>query len=234
MTDFQRYAVYYLPPEGALAEFGASWLGWDAAEGRAVPHPADLDPGLDIAALTATPRRYGFHATIKPPFRLAAGRSARELSIAFHDFCARQQPVMLERLELTRLGGFLALTPPGDTGALARLAAAAVRDLDGFRAPAPEAELARRRGAGLSPRQEENLARWGYPHVMEEFRFHMTLSGRIADAQQRARLQAALAPVLEPILPAPFGIDTLCLVGADAEDRFRLIERLQLRGQPES
>ena len=26
---FQRYAIYYAPPEGGLARLAAEWLGWD-------------------------------------------------------------------------------------------------------------------------------------------------------------------------------------------------------------
>ncbi|WP_172330977.1 DUF1045 domain-containing protein [Mangrovicoccus sp. HB161399] len=234
MSDFLRYAVYYLPPEGALAEFGAAWLGWDPVRGCSTEPPAGVDPGIDRAALTATPRKYGFHATIKPPFRLAEGRSAAELSIAFRDFCARQQPLDLSGLSLASLGGFLALVPDGDIRALSTLAGAAVRDLDSFRAPASEAEQARRRSGGLSPAQEGNLARWGYPYVMDEFRFHMTLTGRIRDAARQAEIRAALEPALEPLLPSPFRLDTLCLAGADEEDRFHLIERIRLSGRPES
>ena len=34
-----RFAVYYTPHRGALAEFGAAWLGWDIASGKSVAHP---------------------------------------------------------------------------------------------------------------------------------------------------------------------------------------------------
>ncbi len=234
MRDFLRYAVYYLPPEGPLAEFGGAWLGWDPATGSPIAHPEGLDPALDIPALTAAPRKYGFHATVKPPFRLAEGRSATELSIAFRDFCARQQPVELPRLSLSSLGGFLALTPDGGCPGLSNLAAAAVRDFDGFRAEPAEEELARRRGRGLSPAQEENLSRWGYPYVMDEFRFHMTLTGRIREPERQEAVRAALEPVLAPLLSEPFRLDTLCLAGADEDDRFHLIERVRLSGRPES
>ncbi|WP_138469484.1 DUF1045 domain-containing protein [Poseidonocella sp. HB161398] len=232
MTEFRRYAVYYLPPEGPLARFGASWLGWDVLTGRPAAQPAELAPGLDLAAITATPRKYGFHATVKPPFRLAEGESAGALAEAFAAFCASAAPVRMEALRLSRLGSFLALAAEGDPAPLRHLAAAAVRDLDRFRAPAPEAEMARRRGRGLSPAQEENLQRWGYPYVMEEFRFHMTLTGSLRAPGLAERAEAVLGPALAPLLPAPFEIGTLCLAGADREDRFRLIARHPLGGPP--
>lgn len=227
MQDFTRFAIYYMPEPGPLADFGAAWLGWDAASGQPCAHPEV--PGLPrpLSEITQTPRKYGFHGTIKPPFRLAAGQSARDLLGAARALCASETPVELPGLRLHRLGRFLALTPQGDTGPLASLAGSMVRGLDPFRAPAPEAELARRRKAGLSERQEELLQQWGYPYVMDEFRFHLTLSGGMP-AEQAEATEAALAAILPPILPVPFRIESLCLAGEDPEGRFHLVERLPL------
>ena len=74
MGDWRRHAIYFAPPAGSpLAEFGADWLGWDPATGRG-RDGFDL-PGLPRrrAELVATPARYGFHATLKAPFRLGRG-----------------------------------------------------------------------------------------------------------------------------------------------------------------
>jgi len=229
MPEHHRYALYYLCPEGPLADFGAAWLGWDVASGRAVAHPEVAGLPKPVAEITATPRKYGFHGTIKPPFRLAEGRSEAGLLAEARALCARLAPVTLDGLALTPLGHFLALTPAGDASALAALAAACVEGLDDFRAPAPEAELARRRARGLTDRQEENLQHWGYPYVMQDFRFHMTLSGRLS-SEALAATAAALAPHVSPLVPSPCRISEMALVGADAEDRFHLIERLPLEG----
>ncbi|MFC7703561.1 DUF1045 domain-containing protein [Plastorhodobacter daqingensis] len=226
MTEYERYAIYYLPDPGPLADFGAAWLGWDVQQGRTVPHP-DVD-GLPVADLTATPRKYGLHATIKPPFRLAPGHDAPGLSAALDDLCARLTRVELPGLVLARLGSFLALRPEGDQSHLAALAAQVVMELDAFRAPPSEAELARRKAAGLDPRQIELLERWGYPYVMEEFHFHITLTGKL-DAAVVPQVEAALQPRLVPLLPRPFRIDSLCLLG-EREGRFHLVHRYTLSG----
>jgi len=225
MSSFTRYALYYAPPEGPLADFGAAWLGWDLAAAAPLPHPAI--PGVDVARVTDTPRKYGFHATLKPPMRLAEGRSAHDLALAVGALCATLAPVRLEGLALTRIGRFLALTPVGDAAALNTTAAAIVADLDGFRAAPDAAELARRRAAGLSPAQEAQLARWGYPYVMEEFHFHMTLSGPLDDP---APVEAALRPLLAPLPLAPFEIDAVALVGERPDGMFQLIHRYALSG----
>lgn len=223
MEQMKRYAIYYAPEPGPFADFTARWLGWDAAKGCPQPHPAVTALPRPVAEITATPRRYGFHGTIKPPFRLAPGQTAAGLDAACAALAATLRPVPQEGLRLSRLGGFLALTPVGDTTALSGLAATVVRDLDRFRAPPTQAEIARRNPDRLSPRQRALLDQWGYPHVMEEFRFHLTLTGDLgAEADAVA---AALGPWLAPILPRPFVIRGLCLFGEAADGLFHLMHR---------
>ncbi|MBI1219555.1 MAG: DUF1045 domain-containing protein [Rhodobacteraceae bacterium] len=229
MTGYDRYAIYYAPLPGALADFAARWLGWDAATGREVAHP-DV-PGLPraVAGLTETPRKYGFHGTIKPPFRLAGGESAEKLHQAAAGLAARLAPVTLDGLALHRLGGFLALTPTGDASALATLAAEVVTGLDGFRAAPDAAEIARRRPDRLNPRQRALLDRWGYPYVLEEFRFHLTLTGDLPPGEVEV-VETALAPLVAPLLPQPFTVDQLCLFGQAANGRFHILHRYTLSG----
>lgn len=226
---YQRYAIYYTPPEGALAQFGAAWLGWDMARGVAVPHPSLAGLPAPVAQITERPRRYGLHATLKPPFKLAPGADAQHLHAALNVFCAAHAPVSLPGLILAPLGRFLALIPTSPCPPLTELAASVVRDLDDFRAPPDQATLDRYRTGALSPAQERNLLDWGYPHVMDAFRFHITLSGKLPK-RQTAALGAVLAPVLESLLPAPFIIDALSLVGEDEDGMFHLLQRVSLTG----
>ncbi|MBQ4824023.1 DUF1045 domain-containing protein [Leisingera sp. HS039] len=225
---FTRYAIYYAPPAGAAwSRFAAGWLGWDMEAGLDMPHPQVH--GLDVAAITDVPRKYGLHATLKPPMRLAEGQTRSALEDACAALAATHKPVTLDGLQLARLGRFLALRPAGDETALKALAAACVTELDRFRAPASEAELERRRGAGLPPEQDANLSRWGYPYVLDQFRFHVTLTGKLPKPQLPA-VQDALDTHLLPLLPAPFVIRDLALVGEAADGRFHLIHRYPLSG----
>ena len=226
MDLMKRYAVYYAPPAGEFWDRASHWLGRDAVTGADLVPP---DLGLEAAALTRDPRRYGFHGTVKPPFRLADGAALPALHDAMADLCARLAPVQMAGLRLVNLHGFLALVPKGDTAPLAALAAEVVKGLDGFRAPLTAEEIARRRPERLSLRQRELLYQWGYPHVMEEFRFHLTLTDRLAEplAKQAA---AILSAHFAPVLPQPFGIDSLCLFGECQDGLFRLIHRYTLSG----
>ena len=217
--NFTRYAIYHTPPHGALANLGAAWLGWDLVTAKPLAHPqAD---GLDIAQITQGPRKYGFHATMKPPFRLAESHSAAALGDALAIFCAGHTAVQLDTLAVTPLGRFIALTVQGDTGPLNSLAAQTVRVFDRFRAASTKGELASRRARTLTPAQDANLICWGYPHVMDGFRFHMTLTQRL-DKPTRAR---ALHYLTQRLPPVPYTIDALSLVGERADGMFQLIDR---------
>ena len=229
MTGFERYAVYWAPEPGPFADLTAQWLGWDAAAACTLPHP-DL-PGLPrpITDLTATPRKYGFHGTVKPPFRLAPGTTADALHVATARLCEKLAPVTLHGLALHTLGGFVALTPEGDQAALAALAAQVVETLDPFRAPPDAAEIARRRPDQLTDRQRDHLARWGYPYVMEDFQFHLTLTGDLPP-EDAGQVAAVLDAVLRPVLPRPFRVDSLCLFGQGQDGMFRMLHRYTLTG----
>lgn len=207
-----RLALYWAPPTGsALATIGAAWLGRDASGGRLDARPALPDFSAErLADLTQAPRHYGLHATLKPPFMLAEGTDEAKLGAALEAAARRIASFPVPPLQLRLLDGFLALVPAGPCPALDDLAAVCVRDFDVFRRPASAAELARRRAAGLSARQEQNLLRWGYPYVFEDFRFHVTLTGRLEPAEAD-RLQPLLAELFAPVIGAPFEIKDITL-----------------------
>lgn len=207
-----RYALYFAPPADApLARLGARWLGRDArtGEGLRQPEVAGASAAL-FAEWTAEPRRYGFHATLKAPFRLAEGRSARDLMAAADEYAAKARGAMIDAIAVRRIAGFLALVPGAPNASLSRVSAEIVEVFDGFRAPPTQQDLARRRQAPLAATHERLLARWGYPYVMEEFRFHLTLTGPLDDAPASLAETAAHAFFAEA-LAAPLAIDALCL-----------------------
>ncbi len=228
MQAMKRFAVYYAPRPGAFADRAARWLGRDCASGSDLPQPAL--PGIpDPAAITRGPRRYGFHGTIRAPFRPAAGACPDRIDARLAELASRLAPVVCDGLAVENLDGFLALTPEGCTGALSALAAAVVEGTDDLRAPLSEAEIARRRPESLSARQRALLDRWGYPFVMEEFRFHLTLTDRLPE-DRAATVAAVLGAHFAPVLPRPFVIEDLCLFGEDARNRFHLLHRHALTG----
>jgi hypothetical protein len=218
-----RYAIYWAPAEASgLWRAGAAWLGRDPS-GQAPGAPPDL-PG-DV---TRDPAVYGFHATLKPPMRLADGVSRAALLTAARRVAASVPPFPLPPLAVTVLDGFLCLRETRESAALQACCDAFVAGLDELRAPPPPAELARRRAAGLSGAQEANLTRWGYPHVFATWFFHMTLSRRLSGEEvaiYRPLAEAWFAQALgEPLMVRDICIFTQAAPGAG----FTLEDRLAL------
>ena len=206
-----RYAIYFTPPQDdPLTCLAAGWLGRDAFDNQRLEMPEV--PGLsraEIVAQTKDARRYGFHATLKAPFRLADDASAAELDEAVADLAGNFEPIALP-LVVAELDGFLALVPAEPAASLDRLAGDIVHSLDRFRAPLSEAEIARRKPDKLGPELRDNLLRWGYPYVFEAFQFHMTLTDRLP-ANERARFRAAIDAVFKAVLVQPVMLDGLAV-----------------------
>jgi putative phosphonate metabolism protein len=228
-----RQAIYWAPsPETPLARFGRSWIGRDAETGEIVAQPTVPEVealGLDLDEITAAPRLYGFHATMKAPFE-ALGGSPAALEAAIEAFCAATPPVEGPPPVPAVIGGFVALVPEGPSPAIDALADRVVQAFDPFRAPLSPDDLARRRKGSLTERQDGHLVRWGYPYVFEDFFFHLTLTRRLApDAASAVR--AAVADRLADAADRPLRIDALCLFEQPARDRpFTLRRRFPLHG----
>lgn len=207
-----RYALYVSPPADApLTRTAAAWLGRDAFTGETLPQPAvsGVEPSA-VQALTADPRRYGFHATIKAPFRLAEGRTEAELLDALEAFAASHKAFTLPALTLAAIGPFFALIEEEPVPALADFAGAVVSHFEPFRAPLSQADIARRRPERLSPRECAHLDRWGYPYVFEDFQFHMSLTGAVPVAQAEA-IHSALTAQFRGFIGQPLDIAHIAL-----------------------
>lgn len=229
-----RYAIYFAPdPASALWRFGSRTIGYDAASGEAcAPVPP---PGLgtvDWVKATDDPRRYGFHATLKAPFSLAREISETELINALAAFADGNAPLANVPLVTAALGAFVALVPEKPDPALQALAFRVVETFEPFRAPLSAADHVRRLASPLTPRQIELLDRYGYPYVAEQFRFHMTLTSKLA-ADEVAPVRDALAAAFAAEVPeAGIALDALALYRqASRAAPFRIIARFELTGQ---
>ncbi|HSV35158.1 MAG TPA: DUF1045 domain-containing protein [Ramlibacter sp.] len=210
-----RYAIYFAPAaDSPWRRFGARWLGRDEITGEPLPLPQPLPYGWTaeaLRALTIEPRRYGWHATLKAPFRLREGAGPDELLAAMRTLARRLRPIPLQMLVPVYMDGFVALVPAGRTPSVDAVAALCVTELEPLRAPLTQEELARRNPQRQDERGRELLQRYGYPHVLERFRFHMTLTGPIS-AADAGRLIAPLARELAHLNHTePPMLDRLCL-----------------------
>jgi len=227
MAAAMRVAVYYAPrPDDALFAAGATWLGRDPESSAPAPQP-----GIpDIVEVTGEPRLYGFHATLKPPMRLAEGRQWFDVLTAARELAERTAAFDLPRLSVQDVHGFLALRETIPCAPLQALADACVEQLDPLRAPPSDAELARRRRANLTAEQDAMLTRWGYPYVFGSWFFHMTLTRRLT-AVEKARLQPEADAWFAHAVSVPRRVEDICLFTQAAPDApFVIAERLMLRG----
>lgn len=207
-----RYALYFSPdPASQFGDLAASWLGRDTQSGKPVAHP-DLD-GLgasELASITGPARRYGFHATLKAPFRLADGARESDLVSALEAFASQTAAFEIPSLVVGQLEGFLALVPGGPAPQLNAFANSVVEAFEPLRADLSDRDIERRNPESLSTAQLKHLMRWGYPYVFDQFRFHMTLTTRLSGADIE-RVEKAAREHFAPALAAPVVVRTLSL-----------------------
>ncbi|MBR0751348.1 DUF1045 domain-containing protein [Bradyrhizobium jicamae] len=228
MAGYPRYAIYYAPSsDSALHRFGSTMLGYDAVSGDDVAFPAGVTP--DWHAVTADPRKYGFHATLKAPMALADSKTEAELIATCESFAGHPRRIPVIDPVVDAISGFIAVIPAKPSDDLQQLAADCTRDFDSFRAALTPEDRARRNPARLSARQCDYLDSWGYPYVMEEFRFHMTLTGRLND-ERRSPIVTWLRERFAETGIGRLAIDRIALFKQDSSTaRFRIIGSWPLR-----
>lgn len=228
-----RCAVYFVPEvHSDWWEAGSQWLGRCAASAKTLAPPdiAGVDPA-QFQALTADPRRYGWHATLKAPFSLATGQTLHTLRTAMQALAKRLPAFDLPPLRVSDQGGFLALRPVSGLAALNATAAACVQELHPLAQPLTEAELARRRQAPLTPEQDALLLAWGYPWVLDHFQFHLSLTGPLLATSpdvQAALFHAAQAR-FEKLPVCRFAQMALFIEPERGAD-FELVDTMDLQG----
>lgn len=221
MSHEARYAVYYAPALGSdWDHFGRRWLTghWRHS---ALPEAVWLQ-------LLRSPARYGFHATLKAPFRLAQGVTETLLMDAVSTLATGQQAVNLGRLELLGLDSYVALTPSEPTQDLIKLAQRCVKELDELRAPLNPTELAHRLREPLDQRALELLQSYGYPHVLERFVFHLTLAS-VTCTNERVLVMEFARTILNELNLHQLSLDRLCVfVEPQPGDHFERLEDFEL------
>ncbi|MTH98178.1 DUF1045 domain-containing protein [Roseibium sp. RKSG952] len=228
-----RYAIYFAADQKTpLMTLGNGWLGRDPFAGTALEQPRirTLSPDR-LKELTADPRRYGFHGTLKAPFSLRDDVTETDLLKACERFSSQISGFGTSGLTVAELHGFLALIPAADSPELSAFAAACVRFFEPCRAPLAGEDLARRRKSPLTPAQDRNLADWGYPYIFEDFRFHMTLSNKVENDDERSKLKAAAEAHFSTVTGKPMTIGSFALyVEENRRSPFHVHTHFQLKG----
>lgn len=227
-----RYAIYFTAPSASpLKQFGDATIGYDVDRGMRVPFHSELARLPDWENLTAAPRCYGFHATLKAPFRLADGYVEADIANAVRQVADRLTAVAAGNLRVVDGHRFISLRPSSDAALrLSALAQTCVEALDRFRAPLTTQDRTRRRPELLTDRQRTYLDRWGYPFVADEFMFHMTLSGPIDEDARRSKICSVLSEIYEGFCE-PVTVCGLTLCRQTSQDtRFETRARFRFPG----
>jgi hypothetical protein len=225
-----RVAIYFTPPpDSALAAAAAKWLGRDERSLSLAGH--EPLPSLSLQQyqeIIAAPFHYGFHGTLKPPFRLKEGASIEQVIDRLAYFSRTKHCFTLPPLAVTFMHNFFCLRPTASCSQLNTIAAETVLLFDRFRQPPSAEELAGRRRAGLTARQETLLQIWGYPYVMDEFRFHLTLTGKIKSCNDRKMLKKELLQRFPTDDLEAVAFSSLALFIEEDGKPLRLLERFPL------
>jgi len=226
-----RFGIYFCPnPSAPLYGQGSQWLGRDAVTG------APIEPNLpeqirheDWLRVTDSPRRYGFHATLKPPFRLADNATFEDLHATLSEFAYNHTAFYAPPLAVGALGRFLALILSAPSEGFSSLAADSVSAFDRFRARATEEETNQRMRGSLSPSERAHVLQWGYPYVFDTWKFHMSLT---------SSMHTKSLSLFEPYLRSRFAfaceqpmlVDSVCIFHEPFPGAaFRLLDRVRLR-----
>jgi putative phosphonate metabolism protein len=226
-----RYGIYFCPsPSASLYGQGSEWLGRDAQTGATLdPHLPESIRTDDWLKATDSPRRYGFHATLKPPFRLADGVTFDDLRAELHEFALKRSCFHAPVLRVGALGRFLALILSSRSEEFDNLAADCVGEFDRFRAPAGAEETAKRLHDSLTPREREHVLRWGYPYVFDTWKFHMSLT-RSLPTEQVAFYERYLGERFAGVCEEPLLVDSICIFHESRPGAsFHLLDRAYLR-----
>ena len=219
-----RFAIYFSPADDTqLALFGKAVLSRTATNIL----PLDTDHEAAWGDLLGRPRHYGFHATLKAPFELSDASSEQRLLDAVEALAQTLSTCSLAGLKVKEFNGFAALAFDQQPASVAELARLCLLELEPHRAPLSDFDYQRRDPARLSPRQRQNLSDYGYHHVLEDFDFHMTLSGALG--QKKKPFLAFLEREYARIASDTAMLDRLCVFSQrDREDPFVRIADIPL------
>jgi hypothetical protein len=156
---------------------------------------------------------------------LEDGTAIEDLLAAARHFAAERTAFEARPLQVSGLSKWVAFTLSSPSADMTKLAADCVRAFEPFRAPLTEADIARRRQSGLTPRQDEQMLTFGYPFIFEDFRFHMTLAGPL-EPEEKAALVEKLRSKTATIESQPLYVDAITLYEQpDRDSPFVLTER---------
>ncbi len=225
--NYKRYAIYYAPIENPeLDLFGKCWLGWDPYKGEETTKSdlSKLPSFKKFSGLVLTPKQYGFHGTIKAPFRLKNKYTYSDLENKVREISKQIQSFHLDKLVIKKLGNFIALTPSKNLK-VNDVSNKFVEGLDFLRDDLSEDEIKKRHPHKLSFNQKKMLFKWGYPYVFNEFKFHLTLTGKLR-IEEIDNVYKYLQTILKSVNLRKIHFKSICIFGQKTDEKFYFIKKI--------
>ena len=236
MKKYSRYAIYYAPPkESSLEEFGRYWFGWDPLNAKLINNKQRINylngfgiknlKNIDKNVLIA--KKYGFHGTLIPPFKLNKNYSTNTLFKKTEEIAKKLKKFKFYKFKLKKINNFYAFVQNKKNNNINKLSNRLVRELFKFRSPLTKKEIDRRNPSKLSKLQLNILYKWGYPYLMSEFNFHMTLASEVTGNKLYLELKK-IERNKEIILNEINNFDKIYIFGENQKGMFENLENFSL------
>ena len=236
MKKYSRYAIYYAPPkESSLEEFGRYWFGWDPLNAKLINNKHRINylnrfgikNLINIDKNVLIPKKYGFHGTLIPPFKLNKNYSTNTLFKKTEDIAKKFKKFKFYKFKLKKINNFYAFVQNKKNNNINKLSNRLVRELFKFRSPLTKKEIDRRNPSKLSKLQLNILYKWGYPYIMSEFNFHMTLASEVTGNKLYFELKK-IEKNKEIILNEINNFDKIYIFGENQKGMFENLENFSL------
>ena len=236
MKKYSRYAIYYAPPkESSLEEFGRYWFGWDPLNAKLINNKQRINylnrfgiknlKNIDKNVLIA--KKYGFHGTLIPPFKLNKNYSTNTLFKKTEDIAKKFKKFKFYKFKLKRINNFYAFVQNKKNSNINKISNRLVKELFKFRSPLTKKEIDKRNPSKLSKLQLNILHKWGYPYLMSEFKFHMTLASEVTGNKLYSELKK-IEKKKEIILNEINDFDKIYIFGENQKGMFENLENFSL------
>ena len=236
MKKYSRYAIYYAPPkESSLEEFGRYWFGWDPLNAKLINNKHRINylnrfgikNLINIDKNVLIPKKYGFHGTLIPPFKLNKNYSTNTLFKKTEEIAKKFKKFKFYKFKLKKINNFYAFVQNKKNNNINKLSNRLVRELFKFRSPLTKKEIDRRNPSKLSKLQLNILYKWGYPYLMSEFNFHMTLASEVTGNKLYLELKK-IERNKEIILNEINNFDKIYIFGENQKGMFENLENFSL------
>ncbi len=224
--NYKRYAIYYAPSENSeLDLFGKCLLGWDPYKGVETTKSdlSKLPSFKKFSSLVLTPKQYGFHGTIKAPFKLKNEYTYNDLENKVREISKQIHSFYFDQLIIKKLGNFIGLIPTNNLKVNA-VSNKFVEELDYLRDELSESEIKKRKPHKLTSNQKQMLFKWGYPYVFDEFKFHLTLTSKLNVVEIDDVLRS-LQNILKQVNLNKISFNNICIFGQKSDEKFYFVQR---------